>query len=150
MSTVVRRPTGSLRSYPNLTAAAHILGISPSTLSRRDDLISENRGDRDRVVPASEVLRLARIYRMRSLNDVAQALIEHARQEAPDELPGLVEEIERFFEQETEDLGLDREQFLALAQQWLPEPLFAEVKRMVESAQHQRRHHPGIVGRVPD
>src|SRR5438874_12582321 len=69
----------SLQAYPNLTAAAEILGVSASTLSRRGDLATEHRGERDIVIAPADVLRLAVIYRKRSLNDVAQALLDHAR-----------------------------------------------------------------------
>src|SRR2546423_14929571 len=88
----------SLQVYPNLSKAAEMLGVSASTLSRRDDLAAEPRGERDRVVPATEVLRLAAIYRRRSLNDTAQSLLEFAEKASKEEATRVEQEVEAFFE----------------------------------------------------
>jgi hypothetical protein len=123
-----RRPEHpSLRAYPNIRAAARMLSVAPSTLSRRVDLRSERRGERDRVLPPSEVLRLATIYRKRSLNDVAQDLIEHARMSSADEGSRIEEEVEAFFE---EQVGSEeaREEVLERARQLLPSELYEKVQ----------------------
>jgi hypothetical protein len=55
-----------LVAYPTLTEAAGLLGVSASTLSRRSDLEFERMGERDKRLPAGEVMRLAgveRVYR---------------------------------------------------------------------------------------
>lgn len=121
----------SLDSYPNIRAAAELLGVSASTLSRRPDLRAEGRGERDRVLRASEVLRLAGIYRRRSLNDVAAALIEVAQEASPRDAERVAQEVEAFFEERTvsyERLG----EFLALAQRLLPPSLYEQVERAVK------------------
>lgn len=119
--------TASLHAYPNLTAAAEMIGISPSTLSRRQDLVAEPRGDRDRVLRPQEVLRLAAVYRQRSLNDVAQDLVDHARTASPDEATRVEEEVETFFEGRS--ISDDhRAEFLDLARRLLPASLYAEVE----------------------
>lgn len=91
----------SLQAYPNIRAAAQMLGVSASTLSRRADRTAERRGERDRVLPPAEVLRLASVFRRRSVNDIAQALLDHARATAPDEVTRVEEDIEGFFEAHT-------------------------------------------------
>lgn len=68
----------SLRPYPTMSQAARLLGVAASTLSRRADLAVEARGDRDLVLLPAEVLRLARVYRKRSINEVAADLIDLA------------------------------------------------------------------------
>jgi hypothetical protein len=106
--------TRSLNAYPNIRAAAGMLGVAASTLSRRTDVQSHARGERDRVLLAEEVLRLASIFRKRSINDVAQDLIDHAQRQAPDEAATVEEEIEQYFEDAT--IGEQgREQLLTLA-----------------------------------
>lgn len=80
------------------------------------------RGERDRVLPASEVLRLARIYRRRSLNDVAHDLIERAL----DDRPSVEAEVESFFEQskvEPDDVA----RLLEVARAVLPAELYGRV-----------------------
>ena len=120
----------SLQAYPNIRAAAKIIDVSASTLSRRADLVAERRGERDRVLPATEVLRLAAVYRKRSLNDVAQDLINHAAETSPEEAARVEEEVEAFFEDRviSEDR---RDEFLALARRLLPASLYKQVEGTV-------------------
>ncbi len=118
----------SLRAHPNVSTAARMLGVSPSTLSRREDLATESRGDRDLVIEPAEVLRLASIYRKRSLNDVAQDLVDLARKASPGETGRVEDQIESFFEGQIPSRE-EREQFLATARQLLPAGLLAEVER---------------------
>lgn len=129
MDRAVDRVT-SLEAYPNISTAAKIVGVAASTLSRRQDLRLERRGDRDRVLSAAEVLRLAVIYRKRSLNDVAQGLIDHAQKASPDEADRVEGEVDDFFEGRTisED---DRRKLLALARRLLPESLYRDVEATV-------------------
>jgi len=120
----------SLEAYPNLSVAAEFIGVDASTLSRREDLRAERRGDRDRVLRATEVLRLATIYRKRSLNDVAEGLIDYAKRVSPDEGERVREEVESFFEGHTIS-DSQRSEFLALARRLLPEPVYKEVEAAV-------------------
>jgi hypothetical protein len=122
----------SLRAYPNLSEAAAILDVSTSTLSRRKDLNTSRRGDRDRVLSAAEVLRLATIYRKRALNDVAQDLLDRGAAEGVDERRDLEAEVEAFFEdREVRAEGI--EAFIETARRLLPPLLFEEVKGTVRT-----------------
>jgi len=129
-----REYAASLLAYPNLRRAAEILGVASSTLSRRDDVDSERRGERDRALPAAEVLRLGTIYRKRSLNDVAQDLVELARREAPDDAARVEEEVESFFGARalTEKR---RESFLETARRLLPPGLYKAVAETVSNTE---------------
>jgi len=113
----------SLQARPNIRAAAQMLGVSASTLSRRPDRTAERRGERDRVLSPAEVLRLASVFRRRSVNDVAQALLDHVSATAPDEVTRVEEEIEDFFEAHT--VAEQRDELRRLARRMLP-PLICE------------------------
>jgi hypothetical protein len=119
----------SLLVYPTLSEAARLLGVSASTLSRRDDLVCERMGERDKRIPAGEVMRLAVVYRKRSLGEVAADLIGRARERSPRDAEHVQEEIERFFEQ-SESPALSEGAFLAEAKRALPAELYEQVRRV--------------------
>jgi len=123
--------TESLQAHPNIRAAAEILGVSASTLSRRDDLASERRGERDVVLAPAEVLRLAAIYRNRSLNDVAQDLLEHAGSAGADEQRRVEAELEDFFDANVASTD-QYEQLLTLARHLLPADLCEQIEAVLE------------------
>lgn len=123
--------TESLRAHPNIRAAAKMLGVSASTLSRRQDLASEHRGERDVVLAPAEVLRLGTIYRKRSLNDIARDLLEHARTAGPDEQRRVEDEIEAFFEASSGSAD-QREQLVTLARRLLPPDLCEQIETVLE------------------
>jgi hypothetical protein len=122
----------SLLAYPTLTEAARLLGVSASTLSRRNDLVVERMGERDKRVPAGEVMRLAVVYRKRSLGEVAADLIGHAR-ESSQHAEHVQEEIARFFEQK-EPRVLSDGAFLAEAERALPVDLYEQVRRVYQAS----------------
>jgi hypothetical protein len=122
--------TQSLQAYPNLRAAAEILGVAASTLSRRQDLAAQHRGERDVVVSPGEVLRLGAIYRKRSLNDVAEALLAHARAVAPQEERRIEQEVEAFFEA-TAPSADQRTELMVLARRLLPAPLCEQIEEVL-------------------
>lgn len=138
--------TTSLQAYPNIRAAAKILGVSPSTLSRRPDLRVEARGERDRVLSAAEILRLGAIFRKRSLNDVAYDLLEHARAADPADAQRVENEIEAFFEVGVPSTD-QREQFITLARRLLPPDLYAQIEAVL--AEHSDELPEGIQGYPP-
>jgi len=119
----------SLLAYPTLTEAARLLGVSASTLSRRDDLVCERMGERDKRIPAGEVMRLAVVYRKRSLGEVAADLIGRAWERSPRDAEHVQEEIERFFEQ-SESPALPEGVFLTEAKRALPAELYEQVRRV--------------------
>lgn len=124
--------TASLQAYPNTTEAAKMLGVSPSTISRRQDLAGERRGERDFVLAPAEVLRLGAIYRKRSLNDVAQALLERAEPAAPSERAAIEKEVEQYFAEHT--VASEREELLRLARRLLEPDAVAELEARVAAA----------------
>jgi len=127
----------SLLAYPTLTEAARLLDVSASTLSRRDDLVVERMGERDKRVPAGEVMRLAAVYRKRSLGEVAADLIGRARERSPQYVEHVQEEVERFFEQK-EPLVLSDGAFLAEAERALPADLYEQVRRVYQASEGTR------------
>ena len=124
--TLPQDSTESLEAYPNITAAAEMLGVSPSTISRRGDLRTEARGERDRVLAPAEVLRLGRIFRKRSINDVAQALLDHAEQFGQETRALVEREIEADFDEHT--VAARIEDLRTLARQILPAELAEQVE----------------------
>jgi hypothetical protein len=118
--------TESLQAHPNIRTAAEMLDVAASTLSRRADLAREQRGERDVVLSPGEVLRLGAIYRRRSLNDLAQTLIDHAEAAGPDERRRVEEEVEAFFEDNT--VAAEREELVRLARRRLPPELVEEIE----------------------
>jgi len=118
--------TESLQAHPNIRTAAEMLGVSASTLSRRPDLASERRGERDVVLAPAEVLRLGAIYRKRSLNDIAQNLLDHAAAVGADEKLRVEEEIEAFFESKT--ISAEREELVRLARRLLPSEFVEQIE----------------------
>ncbi|MFI4978120.1 MAG: hypothetical protein ACHQC8_05545 [Solirubrobacterales bacterium] len=127
----------SLLAYPTLTEAARVLGVSASTLSRRDDLVVERMGERDKRVPAGEVMRLAVVYRKRSLGEVAADLIGRARERSPQHAEHVQEEVERFFEQSVPSVRSESE-FLAEAERALPADLYEQVRRVYQASEGTR------------
>jgi hypothetical protein len=127
----------SLLAYPTLTEAARLLGVSASTLSRRDDLACERMGERDKRVPAGEVMRLAAVYRKRSLSEVAAELIGRARERSPEHAEHVQEEVERFFEQSNSP-ALSGSEFLAEAERALPAELYERVRRVYRASEGTR------------
>src|ERR1700690_1192243 len=117
----------SLLAYPTLTEAARLLGVSASTLSRRDDLVCERMGERDKRIPAGEVMRLAVVYRKRSLGEVAAGPIGRALESSPRDAEHVQEEIELFFEQ-SESSALPEGNFFTEAKRMLPAERFEQVR----------------------
>lgn len=122
--------TESLQAYPNIRTAAEMLDVAPSTISRREDLYAEPRGERDRVLAPGEVLRLGRIFRKRSINDVAQALLDHADQFGQDARARVESEIEAHFEEHT--VAAQVEELRRLARQMLPPELADQVETSLD------------------
>lgn len=120
----------SLEAYPNLSVAAEMLGVAASTISRRPDLEAEGRGERDRVLAPAEVLRLARIFRKRSINQVAQALLDHAEEFGTDAKAQAERQIEEHFEAYSVEAQIN--ELRALARKMLPPELAEQVEKSLE------------------
>ena len=137
--------TESLRAYPTISAAARMIGVAASTLTRRDDLEPLHRGSRDQVLPPAEVMRLAAIYRKRSLNEVAASLVDHATAHDADDITRVEDEIDRYFENADADGSVA--DFLQLARKHLSSDLYAVVEKATLAGEG-RRPKP-IVGHEP-
>jgi hypothetical protein len=133
-----------LLAYPTLTEVARLLGVSASTLSRRGDLVCERMGKRDKRITATEVMRLAALYRKRSLGEVATGLVHHAHEHAPQHEGHVREEIERFFEQR-EPAVVSPDQFLAEAERALPVELYEQVRRVYRASETEPVPPPALV-----
>ena len=135
-----------LHAYPTLRAAAGMLGVAASTLSRRKDLRRLRRGERDQALAPAEVLRLAAIYRRRSLNEIASELIELAAS-----LGGVADadrvehEVDGFF------TGHERhepnDEWFDVAERLLPQELYEQVAQAIHEASGRRP--AAIVGHLP-
>lgn len=121
-------PLPPLVAFPTLSQAAALLTVSPSTLSRREDLVYEAMGERDKRVPPLEVLRLAAIFRKRPLREVADDLTGYARSHAPDWAPQIEATLAAHVERLESQLLRERE-FLTEARRTLPRPLYREVEQ---------------------
>jgi hypothetical protein len=137
MSTTIQTPDISLLAYPTLTEAARLLGVSASTLSRRGDLVHERMGERDKRVSAGEVMRLAAVYRKRSLGEVAVDLIGGAQERSPAYVGHVQEEIERFFEDRSA-FTQSESAFLAEAKRALPADLYQQVRAVYRTSKGDR------------
>lgn len=135
---MIQTPDISLLAYPTLTEAARLLGVSASTLSRREDLVHERMGERDKRISACEVMRLAAVYRKRSLGEVAADLISCARGNAPASVEHVQEEIERFFEEGTPSPASSESTFLAEAERALPADLYEQVRLVYRASNGDR------------
>jgi hypothetical protein len=140
--------TKSLRAHPNIKTAARIIGVSPSTISRRNDLSIEERGEREKVLSPTTVMTLAVRYRKRSLNEVATELITYARERAPEESERVEEEVDTFVAELGSPPHRDNEAFLAMAKEYLPRELFTEVAGTLKAGGGRRPR--SVRGSVPD
>jgi hypothetical protein len=85
-----------VRAWPSLSRAARALGVNKSTLSRRDDLHGERLGQQEIRLSPATVMRLAREYRRRVVDEVAFDLVEYAREQAQDQTEAVEAEIDAY------------------------------------------------------
>lgn len=118
---------GVLAAYPTLRAAARMLGVDPSALSKKKDLPTLARGDERRFPPAL-VLDLARHYNRRALAAVASDLLDYAYDNAEDYARSVDSEIEAAMGPSPATV-VSGDAFLAEARRALPSDLFERVQR---------------------
>ena len=98
MQTRESRDRRSLNAYPNIrTAAQDPRRRALHAVPTRRRSSARARGARSRAARRGGAA-LAAIFRRRSINDVAQALLDCARERAPVDSGGVAEEIEQYFE----------------------------------------------------
>lgn len=129
---VIEQDAASLLVYPTLSGAAEILGVSASTLSRRDDVEGCQMGQRDLRLPASEVMRLAYEYRRRSVNEVALDLIDRAAAVSNEGGKQVEKEIDYYVAGRAPS-RISRGEFLREAERSLPPEIYREVERVYDS-----------------
>jgi|SRR5674476_1692554 hypothetical protein len=123
-----REPGLPVEAYPSLRAAAKLIGVSPSTLSRRPGVVRVSAANQERI-PAGEVVRLAAIYRRRRVSRVAAALVERAASAGPEAQELVGAEVDRAMEQvPVSSPGPDIGAFITEARRRLPEELAAQVE----------------------
>lgn len=118
-------------AYPTLSQAATMLGVSPSTLSRRS-LPFEAAGARDKRLRPSVVLREAAFHRRRRLGDVGTDLIAYAETHAPDAVLEVRAEVEAALARTMVPERLTIQEFLGDARSALPPALYERVAAVFE------------------
>ena len=136
-----------VEAYPSLRTAAKLIGVSPSTLSRRGDVVRVSAANQERI-PAGEVVRLAAIYRRARVSRVAAALVERAASAGAEAQELVGAEVDRALEQvpvfsASPDVGA----FIIEARRRLPKGLAAQVEATLK-----RDSEPGhsTVGWAPE
>jgi hypothetical protein len=140
-------PDLPVEAYPSLSAAAKLIGVSPSTLSRRADVVRISAANQERV-PAGEVVRLAAVYRRARVSRVAAALVERAAGAGAEaqELVGV--EVDRAMERiPVPAAAPGAAAFVAEARRRLPEGLAAQVEATLKRDGEAGR---GAVGWTPE
>lgn len=117
--------------YPSLRRAAAILGVDPSTLSRRQPPF-EPVGSEKRI-PAWAVMDQAAHFNKRYLNEVAFDLVAVAEEQSPDAVEAIEEEITDWLKSREEPGASPA--WLEEAQRYLPAALYMQVQEAYEAAQ---------------
>jgi hypothetical protein len=117
-----------VEAYPSLSVAAKLIGVSPSTLSRRADVVRISAANQERI-PAGEVVRLAAVYRRARVSRVAAALVERAAGAGAEAQELVGAEVDRAMERiPAPAAGPGAAVFIAEARRRLPEGLAAQVE----------------------
>jgi hypothetical protein len=112
-----------------MSEAAKMIGVHASTLSRESELVAVAAGGRDKRLAPSDVLELAEYHKRRSLNDVAEDLITHARNVDPSCVEAVEQEVEDYFAgRQGSTSGKDA--LFADLERVLPPELFRKVRAM--------------------
>jgi hypothetical protein len=115
-----------VEGYPSLRRAAELVGVSASTLSRRDDVLRVAAG-RETRVPAAEVMRLAGLYGRRRMSRVAAELVEYAA--ATDTRARIAHEVDDALALHAQPpVVAPPRVFLDEARRLLPAPLVAQIE----------------------
>ncbi len=127
-------PSVTSMAYPTLTDAAAIVGVAPPTLSRLPDLVYIRAGGRDHRIPATEVLRLARHFRRRSIDEVAFDLVAYCEAHAPELAEAVAAEVDATVATLYQAASKPSiEMFLRDARRFLPNGLFSQVAKAVST-----------------
>jgi hypothetical protein len=118
---------GLLQAYPTLRQAAKMIGVTPSTLSRRN-LPCEHAGREKRLDPRT-ILEQAAYYRKRDEYEVGGALVEYALEHAGQYVAEVEAQVDAFLSETSDrEAPLDAANFLEEAQRNLPPELYKQVE----------------------
>lgn len=123
-----------VRAYPTLTEAALMIGVSPSTLSRRKRLKNEQSGGRDRRLRPRVVLSEASHFGRRSLAAVGESLIAYAVENVQEAETAVRNEVSSFLGRAggaptiEVEFDVDVDEFLENARRILPADLVASIE----------------------
>jgi hypothetical protein len=124
------------RAYPTQSAAAAMLSVAESTLSRairRHGIVVQLAGDRNRHVPAGDVLRLNDVFRRRIAEELAGELVGYAETREPSLVDVVAAEVTAGLELLSAP-SLDGEEFLDELRRVLPARWYREVERIYRTA----------------
>lgn len=114
--------------WPSLSQAARLLGVSPSTLSRYPGLATQPFGRLEHRVSPAIVIRLAREYRRRVVEDVSYDLVALAELRDRRQARVVAREVDReLLKPSSHTRQLDIDAFLATAKSSLPPQLYRAV-----------------------
>lgn len=125
------RPVSDVSAWPSLSRAARYLGVDKATLSRRSDLDVEHVGQQETRISPATVIRLAREYRRRVVDEVAYDLVELARHRAPDQVAAVEQDIDAVLAEPSSGPKADQDEFLKVAAERLPSDLYELVVQAV-------------------
>lgn len=134
-----RKTAAALRlAYPSLRRAAAILGVDPSTLSRRSPPF-EPVGSEKRI-PAWAVIDEAAYFNKRDLNEVAFDLVSLAEEQSPDAVEAIEQEITSRLREMERDSRAARpgSDWLEEARRHLPTALYRQVEQAYEHKRSRR------------
>ncbi len=124
-------------AYPTQGAAALMLGVNESTLSRHD--VERIKSGKAKHIPARQVLELARTrYRNRLVSEVAFDLVEYANVHCAKHA-GLVEQEVDAFLRKLRQPEADRQEWLAQAKKYLPAELYVQAAAAVQETRGDPR-----------
>ena len=141
MTTTTVRTKSDVRAWLSLSRAAVMLGVNKATLSRRADLALMPVGQQEKRISPTAVMRLAREYRRRVVDEVGYDLVEHARHVAPDQLAAVELEVDDVMRERPGAANEDLQGFLRMAESNLPPDLY----RLVSDAVKRGGASPGVL-----
>jgi hypothetical protein len=113
-----------------------MIGVSPSTLSRRESVqaAAEAEGDRYKRLHPYLVLQEAAHFKREPLSQVAARLVEYAEDHANEAIGAVEQEVEAFFETRGEARRMSAAEFLDIARHNFPAPLVRQIERVVSES----------------
>jgi hypothetical protein len=134
-----------VRAWPSLSRAARFLGVDKSTLARRHDLGGEHVGQQAIHIAPGVVVRLAREYRRRIVEEVLFDLHAYVQDRAPDQLAALDAEVAHALEQNPIVARDTKAELLTFARDHLPASLYTQIEVALRAD-----GSPGVLGEDPD